>query len=83
LKELKQSLLFNEVPRTVPYNDEEQQLYTNMMINDSLLILNSFEPFFRPMEEINWKENPYNNDTWQLYYENLFFIILPNFRTAS
>jgi len=74
LKELKQTLLFKEVPRTVPYNEKAQVEYANMIKNDSLLILNSFEPFYKPIEEINWKENPYNNDTWQLYYENLFFV---------
>lgn len=53
LKNLKETLLFVEVPRTVPYNDEKLLQYSDKIVNDSLVILNNFEPFYKPIKEID------------------------------
>ncbi len=78
LETLKQAMSFQDVPRTVPFNNERQELFSKQILKDSIIILPSFPPFYRPIETIDWAENPYKNDTWQLYYQNLFFVSVLN-----
>lgn len=74
ISDLKKNILFNEIPRTVPYQGESLTKISNSILNDSIIILKSFEPFNKRINLLDWKENPFNNDTWQLYYQNLLFV---------
>ena len=73
LLEISKSIKFIEIPRTVPnFSLEQIKGYSDKILKDSIVVLHTFKPFYKPLDEITWKENPENNTTWQLYYENLF-----------
>jgi hypothetical protein len=79
LLEISKSLKFIEIPRTVPnFSPEQIKGYSDKILKDSIVVLHTFKPFYRPLDEITWKENPENNTTWQLYYENLLFVSFLN-----
>lgn len=70
---LKNTILFEDIPRTVP-GSYKIISYSNSILNDTITVLSSLDKFYKPISEINWKENPFNNSTWELYYQNLFFV---------
>lgn len=79
LLEISKSIKFIEIPRTVPnFSSEQIKGYSDKILKDSIVVLHTFKPFYKPLDEINWKENPENNTTWQLYYENLLFVSFLN-----
>src|SRR5690554_3239778 len=79
LLEISKSIKFIEIPRTVPnFSSEQIKGYSDKILKDSIVVLHAFKPFYKPLDEINWKENPENNTTWQLYYENLLFVSFLN-----
>ncbi|PHR13745.1 MAG: hypothetical protein COA40_04170 [Aequorivita sp.] len=78
LYDISKSLVFEDIPKTVPYDSLQTKKYANLIMKDSIVVLHSFKPQYIPIEKITWKENPENNQTWQAYYENLFFISILN-----
>ncbi|MBW7869785.1 MAG: heparinase II/III family protein [Flavobacteriia bacterium] len=79
LLEISKSIKFIEIPRTVPnFSLEQIKGYSDKILKDSIVVLHTFKPFYKPLDEITWKENPENNTTWQLYYENLLFVSFLN-----
>ncbi|MCL5247328.1 heparinase II/III-family protein [Cellulophaga sp. 20_2_10] len=74
ISDLKENILFNEIPRTVPYKGNTLLKIANSIINDSIIVLNSLKSFSINIDAIDWTENPLKNDTWQLYYQNLLFV---------
>ncbi len=79
LLEISKSLKFIEIPRTVPnFSPEQIKGYSDKILKDSIVVLHTFKPFYKPLDEITWTENPENNTTWQLYYENLLFVSFLN-----
>ena len=72
------SLNFEEIPVTVPYDSIQTKKYADLILKDSIIVLHSFEPQYIPIEKITWLEDPLNNQTWQAYYENLFFVSILN-----
>lgn len=79
LLEISKSIKFIEIPRTVPnFSSEQIKGYSDKILKDSIVVLHTFKPFYKPFDEITWTENPENNTTWQLYYENLLFVSFLN-----
>lgn len=79
LSELNKHIKFEEIPRTVPpFPSEQIKGYADKILKDSIIALHTFKPFYKPLGEITWKENPENNTTWQLYFENLLFVSFLN-----
>ncbi len=78
LYDISESLIFEEIPKTVPYDTLQTKKYADLILKDSIVVLHSFKPQYIPIEKITWKENPENNQTWQAYYENLFFVSILN-----
>lgn len=78
LFDISEAIDFEEIPRTVPYSSEKTKDYADLIMKDSILILHSFKPYYIPIDEITWAENPENNNTWQNYYEALFFVSILN-----
>lgn len=78
LYEIAGSINFEEIPRTVPYDSVQTKKYADLILKDSIVVLHSFKPQYIPIEKITWTENPENNQTWQAYYENLFFVSILN-----
>jgi hypothetical protein len=78
LGEIKKKNLFTDIPKTVPYSKSKIYNYANLILKDSIVVIHSLKPHYIPFETINWKENPENNSTWKLYYENLFFVSILN-----
>lgn len=76
ISDLKENLVFDEIPRTVPYKGDYLIKLSNSILNDSIVVLKSFKPFYKKIDSINWQENPFSNDTWQLYYQNLLFVAI-------
>lgn len=74
LNDLKNNIKFEDIPRTVPYKGDALIRLSNSILNDSIIVLKNFKPLIKKLNSINWKENPFKNDTWQLYYENLLFV---------
>lgn len=74
LNDISKNMLFSEIPKTISYNKEKTIKYANLILKDSIVILPYFKPYFLPIKTITWNENPENNNTWKLYYENLFFV---------
>ncbi len=69
---------FEEIPRTVPYDSIKNKNYADLIMNDSIVVLHSFKPYYVPLDKIDWTENPEKNNTWQNYYEALFFVSILN-----
>src|SRR5690606_26135339 len=79
VSELNKHIKFEEIPRTVPpFLPIQIKGYADKILKDSIIALHTFKPFYKPLDEITWKENPENNTTWQLYYENLLFVSFLN-----
>lgn len=79
LSDINKSIKFIEIPRTVPnFSFEQIKGYSDKILKDSIVVLHTFKPYYKPFDEIKWTENPENNTTWQLYYENLLFVSFLN-----
>ncbi|SRX52628.1 hypothetical protein [Aequorivita sp. CIP111184] len=78
LYDISESLDFEEIPRTVPYDSIQAKKYADLILKDSIVVLHSFKPQFIPLDKITWTENPENNASWQAYFENLFFVSILN-----
>jgi hypothetical protein len=71
-------LRFDEIPRTVPYGENRIERFANLILKDSIPVLHTLPVEYLPFDTITWEENPQNNTTWQLYFENLFFVSVLN-----
>ncbi len=79
LSDINKSIKFVEIPRTVPnFSSEQIKGYSDKILKDTIVVLHTFKPFYKPFDEITWTENPENNNTWQLYFENLLFVSFLN-----
>ncbi len=78
LFEIAESLHFEEIPRTVPYDSIQTKKFADLILQDSIVVLHSFKPHYIPADKITWTENPENNASWQAYFENLFFVSILN-----
>lgn len=79
LSAINTSIKFTEIPRTVPnFSSEKIKGFSDKILKDSIVVLHTFKPFYKPIEGITWLENPENSTTWQLYYENLLFVSFLN-----
>ncbi|MCG2417529.1 heparinase II/III-family protein [Aequorivita sp. F47161] len=78
LYDISKELRFEEIPRTVPYDSIKNKRYADLIMKDSIVVLHSFKPYFMPLDKITWSENPEKNNTWQNYYEALFFVSILN-----
>jgi len=78
LYDISEAIDFEEIPKTVPYDSTQSKQYADLILVDSIVVLHSFKPEYIPLEKITWLENPLNNQTWQAYYENLFFVSVLN-----
>ncbi|MEH6938151.1 Ig-like domain-containing protein [Bacillus sp. JJ664] len=45
-------------------------LNADRILNGELFVSPKY-PFYKPYKAINWKEDPYKNTTWRLYYQSL------------
>ncbi|WGF93439.1 heparinase II/III domain-containing protein [Aequorivita marisscotiae] len=78
LYDISKELRFDEIPRTVPYDSIKNKRYADLIMKDSIVVMHSFKPFYIPIDQITWSENPEKNNTWQNYYEALFFVSILN-----
>lgn len=78
LYDISKTLHFDEIPRTVPYDSVKNKRYADLILKDSIVVLHSFKPSYIPIDKITWTENPEKNNTWQNYYEALFFVSILN-----
>ncbi|WP_169718962.1 heparinase II/III domain-containing protein [Aequorivita capsosiphonis] len=78
LYDISKKINFKEIPRTVPYDSIKNKRFADLILKDSIVVLHSFKPYYIPIEKITWSENPENNNTWQNYYEALFFVSILN-----
>lgn len=46
--------------------------YSNSLMNNDIVFDSHWNPVH--IENLNWKENPFNHDSWVLYYQSLNFI---------
>ncbi len=78
LFDISEILSFTDIPKTVPYGSEKIIRYADLILKDSIIVMHSFKPYYIPFDELTWEENPENNNTWQLYFQNLFFVSVLN-----
>lgn len=71
-------LTFDEIPKTVPYGEHRIKRFANLILKDSIPVLHTLPVEYLPFDDITWGEDPQNNTTWQLYFENLFFVSVLN-----
>ena len=56
LYEICESLIFEAIPKTVPYDSLQTKKYADLILKDSIVVLHSFKPEYIPLEKITWKE---------------------------
>ncbi len=78
LYDISKDLHFEDIPRTVPYDTIKNKRFADLIMKDSIVVLHSFKPYYLPIDKITWTENPEKNNTWQNYYEALFFVSILN-----
>ena len=42
---------FEEIPRTVPYDSIKNKNYADLIMNDSIVVLHSFKPYYVPLDK--------------------------------
>ena len=72
--ELKESLKYQEIPRTASCNLKQ----ADDLISGKMVFLKRFPAVPYNTNILSWKENPYQNRSWQLSYENLRHVSILN-----
>lgn len=71
---MKENISFEDISLTAPYKGEYLKEISKSIVNDSIKISRNFDTFNKKLDSLNWSEDPFKNDTWQLYYQNLLIV---------
>ncbi len=55
LGDIKNEILFTDIPKTVPYSKEKNKKYADLILIDSIVVMHSFKPHYIPIDKINWE----------------------------